>query len=133
MDFVQIAKSAVALLAPYLAKVVEGTAQKAGESIWEKTKALYQTIANKFREDKDVYAEQTLQRLKSKPSTQSRQRALVDVLVEKLKADSKFAEELNQLMQNTTQGQDVNQFLTQVYGGEVNKIVNIGTARDVTI
>lgn len=130
MNFVQIATSVVSLLAPYLAKISEGAAQKAGESAWEKTKAIYQAIVSKF--NKDEYAKQTLKRLEEKPETESRQRALVDVLAEKAEADSEFAEELNRLMKDTTQGQELSQFLTQVYGGEVKNIVNMGNAENIT-
>lgn len=133
MNLVLIATSAVQLLAPYLVKVGEGTAQKAGEAIWEKTKTLYQTIRHKFSTDKDDYAQQTLQRLEEQPSAEPRQRGLVDVLVEKAHTDPEFAQELNRLVQDTTQGKDVGQFLTQVYGGEVGKIININQASNFTI
>ncbi|NEP87833.1 MAG: hypothetical protein F6K18_13960 [Okeania sp. SIO2C2] len=129
MNIVQIATSVVSLLVPDLAKAGEGAAQKAGEFAWEKTKAIYQAIVSKFNEDE--YAKQTLERLKEKPKTESRQRALVDVLAEKAEADSKFAQELNQLMKDTTQGQDISEFLVQVYGGEVGKIVSVVNAGDM--
>ncbi|NEO23808.1 hypothetical protein [Moorena sp. SIO4A5] len=58
MNYFEIAKSAVSLLAPYLAKIGEGAALKAGESVWEKTKSIYQAIITKFSEDE--YAKQTL-------------------------------------------------------------------------
>ena len=133
MISVPIITSVVTLLAPYLAKAGEEVAKKAGEASWEKMKALYQVICNKFSADKDDYAQQTLKRLEEKPSEESRQRALTDILVEKAEANPEFAQELKQLVQDTTQGKDVGQFLTQVYGGEVGKIVNIGQAGDVNI
>ncbi|NEO23807.1 hypothetical protein [Moorena sp. SIO4A5] len=54
-------------------------------------------------------------------------------MAEKAEADLEFAEELERLMKDTTQGQDISQFLVQVYGGEVKNIVNIGNTGDVTI
>lgn len=76
--------------------------------------------------DKDDYAQQTLKRLEEKSSDKSRQRALSDILTEKAETDTVFAQELQQLVQGTTQGQDVGQILIKLYGGEVGKIVNIG-------
>lgn len=133
MTIAPIVTSAVALLAPYFAKAGEGLANKAGEATWEKIVALYQAIRNKFSADKDDYARMTLQRLEEKPSAEGRQKALADVLVEKAQADPEFAQELTRLVQGTTQGKDVANILTQVYGGEVGKIVNIARADDVTI
>lgn len=126
MTIAPIVTSAVAILAPYFAKAGEGAAKKAGEETWEKIKTLYQVISNKLSADKDDYAQQTLKRLEEKSSDKSRQRALSDILTEKAETDTVFAQELQQLVQGTTQGQDVGQFLIQLYGGEVGKIVNIG-------
>lgn len=133
MDIVQIVASAVTLLAPYLAKVGDGMIQKAGEDTWDKMKALHQAIRGRFSAEQDDYALKTLQRLEEQPSAEGRQKALVDVLAEKAQTDPEFAQELKQLVQNTTQGKDVGQFLTQVYGGEVGKIININEAKDFTI
>lgn len=132
MNFVQIATSVVMLIAPYLAKLTEAAAQKTGENIADKTAELYKAIVNKFSRDKDEYAQKTLQRFKEKPSTESRQRALIDILVEKAETDSEFAEELNKGLQSTTQGKDVSQFLTQVYGGKVKNIVSIHKSENIT-
>ena len=132
MNIAQIVLSAVTQLIPYLAKAGEEVAKKAGDASWERLKALYQDIHNRFSLDKDDYAQQTLKRLEEKPSEESRQRALSDILTEKAEADPKFAEELRQLTQNNTQGKKVSQFVTPIYGGEVGKIVNIAQARDVS-
>ncbi|CAA0140944.1 conserved hypothetical protein [Tenacibaculum maritimum] len=35
MEIIELASTAVAIAAPYLGKVVEGTASKIGESVWE--------------------------------------------------------------------------------------------------
>ncbi len=119
--------AAVALLAPYLAKAGEEVAQKVGDAAWQMAASLYQAIRRKFTKDQDAYAQQTLQRLKEQPTNEARQAALADVLNEKVQADPSFAQELKQLVQDTTQTQGINQFLTQVYGqAQVEKIVNIG-------
>jgi predicted membrane chloride channel (bestrophin family) len=119
--------AAAALLAPYVAKVGEEVAQKAGDAAWQMAASLYQAIRRKFTKDQDAYAQQTLQRLEEQPTNEARQAALADVLNEKVQADPSFAQELKRLVQETTQTQGINQFLTQVYGqAQVEKLVNIG-------
>ena len=44
-----VAASAIAVLAPYIAKAGESFAEKAGEKLAEKAEALYQAIKNKRR------------------------------------------------------------------------------------
>lgn len=122
-----VTTTAAALLTPYLAKVGEEVAKQAGDAVWNMAESLYHMIRRKFTTDQDTYAQQTLQRLQEQPTNEARQAALADVLNEKIQADPSFAQELRQLVQNTTQAQGINQFLTQVYGNaQVNKIVNIG-------
>lgn len=129
---IDIAAAVVALLAPYLAKAGESMASKLGEKAVEATEALLQIIRDKFAKDKDTYAEQTLQRVEKEPEDKARQAALRGVLEEKIQADPAFAQKLTQLVSKTTQGQSLNQFLTNVYGGEVGNMTNIGTAGDLT-
>lgn len=119
--------AAVALLAPYLGKAGEEIAQKAGDATWKMIGSLYQVIKHKFTRDQDTFAQQSLQRLEEQPNNEARQAALADILNEKAQSDPGFAQELKQLVQNTTQTQGINQFLTQVYdNAKVDKIVNIG-------
>jgi hypothetical protein len=125
--------AAVALLAPYLARAGEAAATKAGEAAVSGAKALLVMIRRRFSRDGDHYAQQTLARLEEKPEDQARQAALQGVLAEKAKEDPSFATELEQIVKQTTFDQPVAQFLTQVYGGKVGKIVNIGAAETVNI
>jgi len=127
------ASAAVALLAPYLAKAAGAFATKAGEAALEGTKSLLAAIRRKFSHDGDDYAAQTLQRLEERPDDKGRQSGLESVLAEKAHEDPSFAEELKKLVEASTAGQPVTNFLTQVYGGEVGKIVNIGEAGTVNI
>ncbi|NEP27144.1 MAG: hypothetical protein F6J94_07000 [Moorea sp. SIO1F2] len=124
MNFVEIATSAVSILIPYLAKVAEGAAQKAGESVWEKAEAIYQAIVSKFSED--GYAEQTLKRLKEKPSNEERQKALVGILAEKAEEDSGFAKQLNRLISNAAPEQPSGQSQDQTSTGDHNNNLQIG-------
>jgi hypothetical protein len=132
MDIQQTAAAAAAILAPYLAKVGEEFSKKIGEGAYKKLASLYEAIKSKFIADKDEFAQKTLERLEAQPTTESRQAALADVLVEKAQADGKFADNLGNLTKDAAADKTVNQFLTQVYGeGRVGKILNIGRARDI--
>jgi hypothetical protein len=122
----EIVTSVVALLAPFLAKAGEGAAEEVGKMGLGKVTDLYQAVVQKFRRDKDDYGQQTLKRLEEKPLEESRQRALVDVLREKAEADQEFAQALASLVEDTTEGQPVNQFVTQIFGN-VGKNVTVGT------
>ncbi len=134
IDMHQVATTAAALLGPYLAKSGEGFAKKAGEAAWDKVVALYQTIRCKFIADKDEKAQEALHRLKEQPTDEKHQAALAEVLTEKAQADPVFAQDLQQLVQVTTQDETVAQFLNQVYDrGRVDKIISIGHAGVVNI
>jgi len=127
------ASAAVALLAPYLAKAGEAAASKAGEAAVAGAKALLEMIRRRFGGEGDQYARQTLERLEDKPEDRGRQAALEGVLAEKAEQDGSFRTELERLVQQTTFDRPVAEFLTEVYGGEVGKIVNIGAAGTVHI
>jgi hypothetical protein len=128
----EIATAAVALLAPYLAKAGEAAAGKAGEAAVSGARALLKAIRGRFDADDDQEAKQTLEQFEQQPDDEERQAELARVLSEKAETDPDFREELQRRVDDATGGRSVNEFLTQVYGGEVGKIVNIGQARDVT-
>jgi hypothetical protein len=125
--------AAIVLLAPYLAKAGASFASKAGEAAFEATRSLLDRIRRKFDDDGDNYARTTLARLEEKPDDEGRQGALKSVLEEKAQADPAFAGDLERLVQSTVGNQAVSSFVTQVYGGEVGKIVNIANAGVVEI
>ena len=133
MDIVQIVTVAVALLAPYLTKSGEGAAKKAGEKALEKVEALYEAIRRKFAADKDDSAEKTLQDMEEQPTSEGCHATLANILAEKAQTDPEFAQELSRLVQSATQDKTGNQILTQVYGGQVDKIINIGRSDIVNI
>lgn len=76
-------------------------------------------------------AEGTLKRAAEKPESEGRRAALAEVIAEKAEADHTFGQELARLTQVTAQEEGIFNFLTQVYGGKVSKIVNIGWAQEV--
>jgi hypothetical protein len=134
MDIAQIAQAAAVLLVPYLSKVGEVVADKAGGKAWETVEGLYETIRRKFTADQDDYAEKTLQRLEEQPTNKGRQEALADLLAEKGQSDPKFAEELSGSVRGASQDTAVIQFMTEVYGeAQVGKLINIGQAGVINI
>jgi len=92
-----VAASAIAILAPYVAKAGESFAEKAGEKLAEKAGALYQAIKNKFKSDSD--AEQTMALVEAKPDSKARMSALEEILTDKMKEDSDFAATVNRLVE----------------------------------
>ena len=127
---IDVAVAAVALLSPWLGKVGEGAAKKIGEQGVEKLERLFGVIRDKFTADGDAL---TLLNLQQTPVDETAKSELTQSLKKKMDADSKFAEDVRTLVNQARSDPSVSQFLTQVYGGEVGKIVNIGTAGDVTI
>jgi hypothetical protein len=131
---VEIAASVVALLSPYLAQAGGALALKAGEGVAVLVGDLYDLVREKFNDDPDGAGRRALYDLEKQPSDQSKQRALEGVLAGKANADPEFLGELSAALQRITHGEPVDQqFLTQVYGGEVGKIINIGRADTVNI
>jgi len=135
MDWAQVATTAAALLTPllpYLVKAGEKAAEEAGKKFgttaWDTAKALYEAVRGKFTAD--TYAEETLKRAAEKPESEGRRAALAEVLAEKAEADQEFGKQLTQLTQVAAQEEGIVNFLTQVYGGKVGKIVNIGWAQE---
>lgn len=128
----EIAAAVVAVLSPYLAQAAGGVAAKAGEGAAVLIGDLYGLVRGKFDTEPDPVARGALREFEAQPGDDASQRAFVDVLAGKAAADPEFAEQLAEALQRITDGRPVNQqFLTQVFGGEVGKIVNIGQAGEV--
>lgn len=128
----EIAAAVVAVLSPYLAQGGGALAAKAGEGAAVLIGDLYDLVRRKFDDDPDSDARAALRELEVQPAEESIQEAFVDLLAAKATADSGFAQELAEAMRRITHGEPVTQqFLVQVYGGEVGKIISIGQARDV--
>jgi hypothetical protein len=128
----EIAAAVVALLSPYLAQAGGILATKAGEGVAALVGDLYSLVRDRFDADPDAAARGALRNLEKQPADDGSQRALQAVLAEKATADPAFADELAGALQRITQGTPVNQqFLTQVYGGEVGNIINVAQAGDL--
>lgn len=96
MQPIELATLAVGFIAPYFAKGGEAVAKKVGEAAWDKIETVYTNIKNKLADD--AYAKKTLKRVEDEPESETRQAALVGVLVDTLKADPTFAETLEKLL-----------------------------------
>jgi hypothetical protein len=128
----EIAAAVVAVLSPYLAQAGGILATKAGEGVAALIGDLYGLVRDKFDDDPDPAARGALRNLEKQPADGANQRALEAALADKATADPVFAEELAGTLRQITQGKPVSQqFLTQVYGGEVGKIINVAQARDL--
>ncbi len=126
-----IASGVVAVLTPYLAKAGEAFAEGIGETASSKIGVLYQALKNRFRGH--PAADEALAKLEAAPDDKGTQAALRDQLEKKMKADPDLADTLRQLLEEIGQDEQAATFLTQVYGGEVGKIINIGQAGEVLI
>jgi hypothetical protein len=96
MDPLTLATAVVNLLAPYLSKAAERLADKAANAAWAKLEGLLKAVKAKLTGN--VYAEETLKRVKDEPESVSRQAALVGVLEEQIKNDAEFTETLQKLL-----------------------------------
>jgi hypothetical protein len=135
MDPISIASIA----APFVVKGAEAFSKAAGEKLGGKMDELYQAVINKFKEDS--YAEQTLARAKEKPETEGRQRALKEVLAEKMEDDSDFFENIQKIVEEIERDrtpifdqskQNVSGPQTNI-GGDVKGNVYSGAIRELKI
>ena len=133
MDPTALAGAVVAMVAPYLAEAGKAAAEKAGESAASHVGGILGVIRRKFGADDDEYAQQTLARLEEQPQAEARRRSLADLLAEKLEAEPAFREELERLVQGARRDTQTMQFLTQVYGGQVGEVFNIGSVQTLNV
>jgi len=124
---------AVSILAPYLSQAGSTAANKIGNALPGQIEHLLQAVRKRFGDDPDAYATQTLTRLEQQPEAEPRKRALADVLAEKAAADAAFRTELEQLVNGVRSHAEPMQFLTQVYGGQVGEVLNIGSVQTLSI
>ncbi len=126
-----LAASIVAVLSPYLTKAGEEFAKEAGKAAGSKIGALYQAI--KARLQHHPTANEALAELEKAPDDEDTRAALRVQLKKVMAADPAFADGLQKLVDDIGHDQPSATFLTQVYGGEVGKIINIGQAGEVLI
>jgi hypothetical protein len=122
---IPLAASAVAVLAPYLAKAGDEFGKETGKAIASKIGALYQALKTRF-ENKPT-AREALADLEANPGNEDAKAALRLQLRKQMNADPTLVDTLRQLLGEIDQDQGSISFLTQVYGGQVTSIGQIGT------
>jgi len=129
----EIASAVIAFLSPYLIKTGEEVATKAGEAVWKKVEALYKAIKARFAQEKDDYPGKILADFAEKP--EKRKEALREVLTEIIAKDQAFAVNLSKLLEEAKDKAIVAgpKFVTNLFGGEVGEIINIGSLQELTI
>jgi hypothetical protein len=133
VDPTVLASQALALLGPYLTKAGEAAAGKVGEAAAKHADAILGAIRRKFGADHDTYAEQTLAKVEKEPHAEWPKQALQGLLTEKVQEDPAFMAELERLLQSAKQDPATQQFLVQVYGGQVGEIFQIGSVQTLNV
>lgn len=133
MDPNVLASQALALLSPYLARAGDSAAQTVGAAAAKQAETILAAIRRRFGIDRDVYAEQTLDKVIEEPRQESPKQALEAILANKAKQDTSFYAELEQLMQEAKRDPSTQQFLLKIYGGEVGKIFQIGSVQTLNV
>jgi hypothetical protein len=118
-------------LVPYLVKVGQSVAKDAGEVVGTKIEELYNVLKARFQGK--PAAEEALADLEAKPTDEDAQTALRLQLKKQMNADESLAEELRKLVNDIKQDKETYSFLTQVYGGKVDDIFNIGKVDTLNI
>jgi len=126
-----LASSVVSVLSPYLIKAGESLAEEAGKIIGNKIGGLYQFL--KERLDNKPSAKEALADLEAKPDDEDAQAALRQQLKKQMNADPSLVDELRKLVNNVKEDKETFSFLTQVYGGKVGDIFNIGKVDTLNI
>jgi hypothetical protein len=126
-----LASSIVAALASYFRKRSGRPLQETSQTTSGGVDIFYETV--KTRLQAHSAAMEALADLEAAPGDPDIQAALRLQLKKLIMADPALAHELRQMLEETMQGRQPVTFVTQVHGGEVGKIVNIGQADDVHI
>jgi hypothetical protein len=119
-----LATTAVAVLAPYLAEAGKEAAKVAGQAVASKIGELHQALKTRF--EKEPPAQQALKNFETSPRNKQTQKSFEKQLKKQLNADSTLKNSLCQLLNEIKEDKKAYSFLTQVYGGNVDDIFNIG-------
>lgn len=127
MDPITIATSAIAILTPYLAKAGAEVSKKAVGAAWEKVADIYKAVKERLAQEKDTYPKETLKRFEKEP--EKRKQAMQETLTEVLEKDPAFARDLLKMLKQADKAGAGTIFNTNIFGGEVGEIINIGTVQ----
>jgi hypothetical protein len=131
MEITALAAAIVAALTPFLAKAGEEFAKEAGKAAVDRISELYTLLQKRFQ--KKPAAAEALQDMHDKPQDPDTQAALRKQLVKQIETDPELKNVLLATIQQIKQDPQAATFVTQVFGGEVGKIINIGSADKVDI
>jgi histone deacetylase complex regulatory component SIN3 len=123
MNIETIATATITLLSPYLAKMGEEAAKKAGDAAWKKAAEIHATIKARFKKEKDEFPSKTLEQFEKNP--EKRKGAMQDVLTETLDKDPDFAKSLLKLLTEAEKLGTGAIFNVTIFGGEVGEIINV--------
>jgi hypothetical protein len=127
-----LAATAVAALAPYLAKAAEKFAEETGKAAADKIGVLYQALKTRF-ENKPAAGE-ALADLEANPNDDDSKAALRRQLTKQMEADPAFKDTVQKLLDDIDKDEKSMSFLVQVYGGHVKNITQIaGKVEKLTI
>jgi len=119
--------SVAAIAAPFVAKGAEAFSKTAGDRLAGKAAELLRAVSGKFKGDPN--AEQTLARAKEMPESEDRQSALKGILVEKMKEDPGFAEDVKKLLDEMKGDAQSTYTIFDQRGQNVGSQTNIGTVK----
>lgn len=139
MDPVSLAAAAVGLLAPFLQRIGEKTAEEVSQTLSEEAvpalKRLFNGLKNRLRPGS--YAGNQLEGVEERPDSAPRQEALRDALVEEFEADPAFAAEVESLVKEAEAAGGVRVITATdagvVAGGDVHQQGRYVAGRDMTI
>ena len=135
MDPATLGALAVSIVAPYLTEAGKAAAAKIRrETASDQVENLLTRCGASLEQIRDAYAgTERFARLEQQPDAETRKRALADVVAEKAEADPAFKDELAHAVEAARTSPGTMQFLTQVYGGQVGEILNIGSVQTLNI
>jgi hypothetical protein len=117
-------------VAVLLAKALGSAAEEAGRGATDAFGRLVTTVRKRFADDEG--AQSALVAVERDPANEASTRILATA-IERASADPAFRGELEELVREAERDPRVGQFVTEVRdNAQVGKIVNIGSARDVS-
>jgi DNA gyrase/topoisomerase IV subunit B len=124
---VEIAAAAVAVLAPYARDAGASIAQRAGDAAFDAARSLYRFVKVKLAGSEAD--ERALARLEEQPDDPAVQSVLEDALQRLVADDPRFAEQLQELVQQAATNRALVQFVTEVHpDARVGQLTNIHSA-----
>lgn len=104
MDPITVTISIITLISPFVKKAYDEFAGKAGKVVLDKAKLLYEKLRIKYRDDDEI--DNSFDLFEKDPDINSQK--LKEVLIDKFKTDSRFCNELSEIINEIKQaGPDI--------------------------